>query len=154
MMKTPSIKNGRPPTFVDTATGAAELCVSPSVWNEMVRNGELPMPCFMVLSESPRWRWAEVVEWLAPSEPLSDKPMLSEAQRNDPEFLAAFRAAAEQTQREHEQFRADPMLGDSGRSRRGRRVAAAQELKKELGDEWAMMPPKLKSKMISERVES
>jgi hypothetical protein len=54
--------NSRLTAFVSRETGAAELQVSPSTWDEMEKCGQLPKPHFLGANKDiKRWLWAEVV---------------------------------------------------------------------------------------------
>lgn len=52
------VTGDRPPTYLDKAALAAELCISESTVDEWVRRGILPKP--YRLCGPVRWRWAEV----------------------------------------------------------------------------------------------
>jgi len=53
----------RTPTFVSREVGAAELCISPDMWDRMVDRKELPSPT--IVSGMPRWKWESVEAWLS-----------------------------------------------------------------------------------------
>jgi hypothetical protein len=42
------------PEFVDRATGAGELCISPETWDKWVKEGILPQPDLGFPESSPR----------------------------------------------------------------------------------------------------
>jgi hypothetical protein len=50
----------RVPEFVDRATGAGELCISPETWDKWVKDGILPQPDLGFPESSPRWCWEDV----------------------------------------------------------------------------------------------
>lgn len=50
----------RVPEFVDRATGAGELCISPETWDKWVKDGILPQPDLGFPESSPRWYWEDV----------------------------------------------------------------------------------------------
>ena len=50
----------RVPEFVDRATGAGELCISPVTWDKWVKDGILPQPGLGFPESSPRWCWEDV----------------------------------------------------------------------------------------------
>lgn len=50
----------RTPAYVDRATGAAELQISPDTWDQWVKAGMLPAACTAFPTGSPRWRWEDV----------------------------------------------------------------------------------------------
>jgi hypothetical protein len=53
--------NLRVTTFVGRESGAAELQVSPSTWDEMEARGQLPKPYLVGPNHDlKRWRWCEV----------------------------------------------------------------------------------------------
>jgi predicted DNA-binding transcriptional regulator AlpA len=55
--------NSRLTAFVSAATGAAELQVSPSTWDEMEKCGQLPKPYLLgPNADIKRWYWPEVVK--------------------------------------------------------------------------------------------
>jgi hypothetical protein len=55
----------RTPAYVDRATGAAELRISPETWDHWVDIGILPRPAPGFPTSTPRWRWADVDRKLA-----------------------------------------------------------------------------------------
>lgn len=57
----------RTPSYVDAKTGAAELCISESTWNDWVKAGVLPPPTkwLGISRKSPRWRWKDIDAYLS-----------------------------------------------------------------------------------------
>jgi hypothetical protein len=57
----------RTPAYVDRETGAAELCVSSTTWDEWVKAGVLPPPTVWLgrSRNKPLWRWKDVDAFLA-----------------------------------------------------------------------------------------
>jgi hypothetical protein len=55
----------RTPAYVDRATGAAELRISPETWDHWVDIGILPPAAPGFPTSTPRWRWADVDRKLA-----------------------------------------------------------------------------------------
>jgi hypothetical protein len=55
--------NSRVTAFVSRDSGAAELQVSPSTWDEMVACGQLPKPYLLGPNKDiKRWLWVDVVK--------------------------------------------------------------------------------------------
>jgi hypothetical protein len=50
----------RTPAFVSREIGAAELCVSPTTWDNWVADGVLPPPAPGFPDSLPRWHWSAV----------------------------------------------------------------------------------------------
>lgn len=69
----------RPPSYVDRATGAAELCIDPSTWDQWVREGLLPPPIRIgkkagKAGKKPLWRWADIDACLQGHAPVVQMP--------------------------------------------------------------------------------
>jgi len=71
----------RVPEFVDRATGAAELCISPATWDKWVKNGILPQPACGFPPSSPRWCWIDVRDKLRGVGKSSESAIIAAAER-------------------------------------------------------------------------
>jgi hypothetical protein len=56
----PAVPSTNIPAYVDRERGAAELSISPELWDEWVTEGRLPPPAPGFPPSVPRWRWEEV----------------------------------------------------------------------------------------------
>lgn len=83
----------RTPAFVSREIGAAELCISPSTWDNWVSAGILPEPApGLPTGAPPRWRWAEVEARLAgTAAPVGALVHSAQVDTVDP-FIAAARS--------------------------------------------------------------
>lgn len=92
------LRGDRTPAFVDRATGAAELCISPETWDSWVDEGRLPPVAKGFPESSPRWRWADVDPKLTGGKKIaiSGDPFMSGAanMRNGPKENARGKRAA------------------------------------------------------------
>jgi hypothetical protein len=59
------LRGDRTPAYVGRETGAAELQISPSTWDDWLKDGVLPPPCNTFPEGTPRWRWEDVDAKLA-----------------------------------------------------------------------------------------
>ena len=55
----------RTPAYVSRTIGAAELCISVSLWDSWVNKGQLPPPAPGFPHTAPRWRWADIDAYLS-----------------------------------------------------------------------------------------
>jgi hypothetical protein len=51
----------RTPTYVDRQTGAAELCISVDIWDELTEEGGLVGPPDFYIRNRPRWSWSRIM---------------------------------------------------------------------------------------------
>jgi hypothetical protein len=76
-----SVKPPVPPTnipaYVDRERGAAELSITPKLWDEWVTEGRLPRPAPGFPHSVPRWRWEDVDRCM--SKPYFARPELNPA---------------------------------------------------------------------------
>jgi hypothetical protein len=88
--------NSRVTTFVSRESGAAELQVSPSTWDEMERRGQLPKPYLIGPNKDiKRWWWDEVVRTI-----VGERIAGADDQRREPFFRALASGTTKERKRE------------------------------------------------------
>ena len=71
----------RTPAYVGRETGAAELEIAPTTWDQWVKEGIIPPSCSSFPNGKPRWRWEDVDRKLSgkPTAAANDNAEASEA---------------------------------------------------------------------------
>jgi hypothetical protein len=73
------LRGDRTPKYVDRATGAAELVISPETWDQWVKDGRLPPAASGFPDSAPRWRWDDVDAKLSGKTPASVNQFVARA---------------------------------------------------------------------------
>jgi predicted DNA-binding transcriptional regulator AlpA len=88
--------NSRVTAFVSRESGAAELQISASTWDEMEKCGQLPKPYLIGPNRDiKRWLWAEVVQRILGAEAIGD-----DLQAREPYFRGLASGTTKERKRE------------------------------------------------------